>query len=168
MQWETSAMQRGEAAFPLPRRLAHFLAQGFGAGRIPVAPGTFGTLVGIPLYIAMSALAPWLYVLAIGLLFVLGVWIAEVTGRDLGAHDHPSIVWDEVVGFLITLFLAPTGWAWVIAGFALFRLFDIWKPYPIRHIDRRLANGLGCMLDDALAGLYAWAVLQAAVYLYTA
>lgn len=161
-------MQPGEAAFPLSRRLAHFLAQGFGAGHIPVAPGTFGTLVGIPIYIALSALAPWLYAAGVALLFALGVWLAELTGHDLGAHDHPSIVWDEVVGFLITMFLAPPGWLWIAAGFVLFRLFDIWKPYPIRLIDRRLTNGFGCMLDDALAGVYALAALQGVHYLYAA
>lgn len=161
-------MQQSEAAFPLPRRLAHFVAQGFGAGRIPYAPGTFGTLVGIPFYIVLSALGPWFYAAAVVLLLALGVWLAEVTGRDLGAHDHQSIVWDEVVGYLVAMFMAPSGWISVVAGFALFRLFDIWKPYPIRLIDRRLANGLGCMLDDTLAGIYACAVLQAAVYLYTA
>ncbi len=157
-----------ETPVPFARRLVHFLAQGFGAGRIPFAPGTFGTLVGIPFYIVLSALAPWLYGASVALMLALGVWLAEVTGRDLGTHDHQTIVWDEVVGFLITMFLAPPGWLWIAAGFVLFRLFDIWKPYPIRLIDRRLANGLGCMLDDALAGVYAWAVLQAAVYLYTA
>ncbi len=150
------------------RRIIHFLAQGFGAGRIPFAPGTFGTLVGIPFYIVLSALGPWIYAAGVVLLFALGVWLAEVTGRDLGAHDHQSIVWDEVVGYLIAMFMAPSGWIWVVVGFALFRLFDIWKPYPIRLVDRRLANGLGCMLDDALAGIYACAVLQTAVYLYTA
>lgn len=161
-------MQPGEAGFPLSRRLAHFLAQGFGAGRIPVAPGTFGTLVGIPIYIALSALAPWLYAAGVTLLFALGVWLAELTGHDLGAHDHQSIVWDEIVGFLITMFLAPPGWLWIAAGFILFRLFDIWKPYPIRLIDRRLTNGFGCMLDDVLAGIYALAALQVAHYLYAA
>lgn len=157
-----------ETPAPFARRLVHFLAQGFGAGRIPFAPGTFGTLVGIPFYIVLSALPPWLYGVSVALMLALGVWLAEVTGRDLGAHDHQTIVWDEIVGYLIAMFLAPSGWAWAAAGFALFRLFDIWKPYPIRLIDRRLANGLGCMLDDVLAGVYAWAVLQAAVYLYTA
>ncbi len=161
-------MRPDEAAFSLPRRLAHFIAQGFGAGRASVAPGTFGTLVGIPIYMVMSALGPWLYVIGVALMFGLGVWLAGVTGRDLGAHDHPSIVWDEVVGFLITMLLAPPGWLWIAAGFVLFRLFDIWKPYPIRLIDRRLANGLGCMLDDVLAGVYALAVLQGANILYAA
>ncbi len=125
-------------------------------------------LAAVPVYLVQSGLPPVGYAIVVTLMFALGVWLADVTGRDLGSHDHSSIVWDEVVGYLITMFLAPTGWIWVAIGFALFRLFDIWKPYPIRFIDRRLTNGFGCMFDDALAGFYAWAVLQAAVYLYTA
>lgn len=155
-------MPSGDPAFPLLRRALHWLAQGFGAGRLPYAPGTFGTLAAVPLYLLLMGLAPWLYAAVVALLFALGVWAANVAGRDLGAHDHRTVVWDEVVGFLIAMFLAPPGWTWIAAGFALFRLFDIWKPWPIRLIDRRLENGLGCMLDDALAGLYALAVLQAA------
>jgi phosphatidylglycerophosphatase A len=150
------------------RKIIHFLAQGFGVGRLPYAPGTFGTLLGIPVYLLLSGLTPWLYAAAMAALFALGVWAASVTGRDLGAHDHSSIVWDEVVGFLIAMFLAPPGWLWIAVGFGLFRLFDIWKPWPIRFVDRRLANGLGCMLDDALAGVYAGVVLHVAVYLYSA
>ena len=144
------------------RRAVHWLAQGFGAGRLPYAPGTFGTLAAVPIYLLLMGLAPWLYAAVVLLLFAFGVWAANVTGRDLGAHDHQSIVLDEVVGFLITMFLAPPGWMWVAAGFVLFRLFDTWKPYPIRLIDRQLKNGFGCMLDDVLAGVYALLVLQAA------
>ncbi len=161
-------MSAAEPSYSRPRRLVHFLAQGFGAGRIRFAPGTFGTLAAVPIYFLFSLLTPIVYAVGVIGLFALGVWLADVTGRDLGAHDHPSIVWDEIVGFLITMFLAPPGWLWVVAGFLLFRLFDIWKPYPIRLVDRRLTNGFGCMLDDALAGLYALAALQGVVYLYTA
>ena len=160
-------MPAADPSRPLPRRLIHFLAQGFGAGRIPYAPGTFGTLVGVPLYLVLSGLPPVAYAAVVVGLFGLGVWLAEVTGHDLGAHDHPSIVWDEIVGYLTTMFLAPPGWMWMIVGFFLFRLFDIWKPFPIRQIDRQLANGLGCMLDDALAGIYALAGLQGIFYLST-
>ncbi len=153
--------------FPLSRRAVHWLAQGFGAGRLPYAPGTFGTLVGVPFYLLLTGLTPWLYAAMVTALFVLGVWAADVTGRDLGAHDHPSIVWDEVVGYLITMFLAPPDWLWLIVGFALFRLFDIWKPWPIGLVDRHWSNGLGCMLDDALAGVYALTALQGTHALYT-
>ncbi len=155
-------MPTSDTTLTSSRRVVHWLAQGFGAGRLPYAPGTFGTLVAVPVYLLLSPLAPIVYAAAVMGLFALGVWLAEVTGHDLGAHDHPSIVWDEIVGYLITMFLAPPGWMWMVAGFFLFRLFDIWKPYPIRLVDRRLANGLGCLLDDVLAGVYALLVLQVA------
>src|SRR3990172_9218817 len=145
---------------PLPRRLIHFLAQGFGAGRIPFAPGSFGTLVAVPVYLLLAGFAPVVYAAAVMGLFTLGVWLTGVAGRDLGAHDHRSIVWDEIVGYLVAMFLAPAGWGWMLAGFLLFRLFDIWKPYPVGEVDRRVAGGLGCMLDDALAGVYALLVMQ--------
>ncbi len=160
-------MSATDPSRPLPRRLVRLLAQGFGAGRIPFAPGTFGTLTAVPLYLLLAGLTPTVYAAVVALLFGLGVWAADVAGRDLGAHDHPSIVWDEIVGYLITMFLAPAGWVWLVAGFLLFRLFDIWKPFPIRRIDRQLTNGLGCMLDDVLAGVYALAVLQGISYLST-
>lgn len=159
-------MSNNDTTFTPFRRAVHWLAQGFGAGRIPYAPGTFGTLVAVPIYLLLTGLAPWLYGAVVLLLFVVGVWAAGVTGHDLGAHDHQSIVLDEVIGFLITMFLAPPGWMWIVVGFVLFRLFDTWKPYPIYLIDRRLNNGLGCMLDDVLAGVYALVVLQGAAYLY--
>ncbi|MEW6331025.1 MAG: phosphatidylglycerophosphatase A [Pseudomonadota bacterium] len=147
------------------RKLVHFLAFGFGAGKAPVAPGTFGTLAAIPLYLLLMYL-PWpLYAAIVLGMFALGVWLCQVTERDLGVHDHPGIVWDEIVGYLITMFMAPAGWVWIVAGFVLFRLFDIWKPFPIRQLERRIQGGFGNMLDDALAGFYALAVLQGLVYL---
>lgn len=143
-----------------PRRVIHFLAFGFGAGRMPLAPGTFGTLAAVPLYLLLMGAPPPVYAVVVLGLFAGGVWLCRETERDLGVHDHPGIVWDEIVGYLITMFMAPAGWPWVVAGFLLFRLFDIWKPFPIRQIERRIRGGLGNMLDDALAGLYAWAALQ--------
>lgn len=149
----------------LRRKLVHFLAFGFGAGRIPVAPGTFGTLAAIPVYLLLMH-APWPAYAAIVLgMFALGVWLCHATERDLGVHDHPGIVWDEIVGYLITMFTAPDGWEWIVLGFVLFRLFDIWKPFPIRQLERRIQGGLGNMLDDALAGFYSLAGLQGIVYL---
>ena len=147
------------------RRLVHFLAFGFGSGKAPVAPGTFGTLVCIPAYLLLQPFATYIYVAVVAGLFGVGVWLCHVTERDLGVHDHPGIVWDEIVGYLITMFMAPAGWVWVAAGFLLFRLFDIWKPFPIRQIERRIQGGFGNMLDDALAAVYAWLVLQAVVRL---
>ncbi len=143
------------------------LALGFGAGAVPYAPGTAGTLLAVPMYWLASAVAPLAYAALVGLLFALGVWACQQAERRLGMHDHPAVVWDEVVGFLITMFAAPRAWVWMVAGFLLFRLFDVWKPYPIRQLERRVRGGLGTMLDDALAGLYAWVCLQALVYALT-
>ncbi len=154
-------------ASPVPvwRRIVHFLAFGFGSGKAPKAPGTFGTLVGIPAWLLLQPFATYIYVAVVAGMFVVGVWICHVTERDLGVHDHPGIVWDEIVGYLITMFLAPAGWMWMASGFVLFRLFDIWKPFPIRQIERRIQGGFGNMLDDALAAVFAWLVMQAIVRL---
>ena len=98
------------------------------------------------------------------LLFGIGAWVCHVAERQLGRRDHSSIVWDEVVGYLVTLWLAPSGWIWLAIGFGLFRLFDIWKPFPIRRLER-LPGGLGVMADDAMAGIYGFAALQAISWL---
>lgn len=142
---------------PGPRFLlahpAHFIALGFGSGLSPKAPGTVGTLVALPLYwlLADSALYwPW-----IALFLAVGVWACDVTGRALGAPDHGGMVWDEIAAFLMVLPFAPaTWWGWLLA-FALFRLFDIWKPFPIGWFDARVPGGFGVMLDDVLAAGYA-------------
>jgi phosphatidylglycerophosphatase A len=146
------------------RRLIRFAASGFGAGWAPKAPGTFGTLLAVPIYLILSQLGPVLYATAVAAMFAIGVWICGVAGRDLG-DDAPSIVWDEIVGFLIAMFMVPVGWQWILAGFALFRLFDVLKPFPIGAIERRVHGGLGTMLDDALAGTAALAILHAVVLL---
>jgi len=143
----------------------HLLAFGLGAGKFPWAPGTAGTLVAVPLYyFSLMPLPLWDYLLAVIGLFVLGVALCHVTARNLGVHDHPGIVFDEIVGFLVTMAAAPAGWVWLVFGFALFRLFDIWKPWPIRAIDRGVGGGLGIMLDDVQAGIYAWLVIQLVVF----
>jgi phosphatidylglycerophosphatase A len=142
------------------RNPVHFLAFGFGSGAMPWAPGTFGTLVAVPLYWMLAALPLWLYLVCTVLLFVIGVWLCGVTSRDLGVHDHSGIVWDEIVGFLVTMIAVPKSAVWIIAGFILFRLFDIWKPWPIRWVDRQVGGGFGIMLDDLLAGCYSLLVLQ--------
>lgn len=147
-------------------QIGFFLAHGFGSGKIPWAPGTIGTLVAIPIYLLIYPFSNLLYAAIVGIMFVFGIWLCQITEQALGAHDHPSIVWDEIVGFLITMFMVPIGWEWMIAGFLLFRAFDIWKPFPIRQIERRVRGGLGNMLDDALAAVYAWFVLQGAAYIY--
>ncbi len=147
------------------RNPAHLLAFGLGAGAAPKAPGTAGTLVAVPLYLLVSGLPLWGYLAITVAAFLAGIWICGRTAEDLGTHDHPGIVWDEVVGFLVTMTAAPAGWAWLVSGFALFRGFDILKPWPIHWLDARVGGGLGIMLDDLAAGLFAFAVLQGIAWL---
>lgn len=149
----------------LPRtiwtRPSHFLAFGCGAGAMPVMPGTFGTLVAVPLYYVLMPLPLEYYIAVVGAMLLLGIWLCHVTARDLGVHDHSGIVWDEIVGYLLTMTAAPAGWMWIAAGFVLFRLFDILKPWPIHLADRKVGGGFGIMLDDIIAGAYAWLAMQA-------
>lgn len=147
------------------RNPVHLLAFGLGSGAVPKAPGTAGTLAAVPIYLLMQPLNPWVYLLVVLLMALLGVWLCGRTSADLGVHDHGGIVWDEWVGFLLTLWLAPPGIGWVVAGFVLFRLFDIFKPWPIGWLDRQVSGGSGIMLDDLMAGLYSFLLLQAAVML---
>lgn len=148
------------------QRLLHFAAIGFGAGAVPRAPGTFGTLMAVPLYLLLRELAPPVYLAVVVVLFVAGIGICRAGQRYFAVYDHPAIVWDEIVGFLVTMVLAPPGWIWIVIGFALFRLFDIWKPFPIRILERRVQGGLGTMLDDVVAALYSFVVLQALAYYF--
>ena len=146
-----------------PQLLRHpldFLALGFGSGLLPRAPGTAGTIAAIPLYLVMQSLALPVYVSLVAVLFLLGIPICAHTAKRLGVHDHPGIVWDEIVGYLVTMTFAPTGWLWVLAGFVLFRFFDVLKPWPIRWLDKKVGGGFGIMVDDLLAGIAAAAVLQ--------
>lgn len=141
------------------RNPLHLLAFGFGSGLAPKAPGTFGTLVAIPFYLLLQPLPLSAYLALVMLGFVAGIWICDRTSRDLGVHDHGGIVWDEIVGYLFTMSLAPAGGWWILAGFLLFRFFDILKPWPIRWLDLRVPGGFGIMLDDLMAGLYAGLVM---------
>ncbi|CZG54282.1 TPA: phosphatidylglycerophosphatase A family protein [Legionella pneumophila] len=142
----------------------YFIAFGFGSGLMSIAPGTWGTVAAIPLYLLMIN-AHWsIYLLWTALAFALGVWVSDRVTEDLGVHDYKGIVWDEVVGYLLTMFLAPKGISWMLIGFILFRIFDIWKPQPIRMIDHRVHGGLGIMLDDVLAAVPAWCIMQILVW----
>lgn len=144
----------------------HFLAFGFGSGASPVAPGTAGTLVAIPLYLLLAPLSLPVYLGIVLLMLLAGIWLCHVTARDIGVHDHSGIVWDEFVGYLLTMAAAPEGWLWIFVGFILFRVFDIFKPWPIGLADRHVSGGFGIMLDDVIAALYAWLSLQLVVYLW--
>jgi phosphatidylglycerophosphatase A len=139
----------------------HCLAFGFGSGLARYAPGTFGTIVAIPFYLVIARLPPALYVITVIAAFALGTWICEFVSRDLRVHDHGGIVFDEFVGYWITMFLLPMTWVWILAGFAMFRLFDIWKPGPIRWCDDHVQGGFGVMLDDVVAGVAACLALHA-------
>lgn len=138
----------------------HFLSLGLGSGLLPKAPGTAGTVLGFPLFWLLMYLPHWQQWLAIGLMFLFGVWCTTFTGRALGVNDHGAIVWDEIVAMAAVLMTVPATWGWGVAAFALFRLFDIWKPFPIGWADRRVKGGLGVMLDDGLAAVMAIIVLQ--------
>jgi len=141
---------------------AHFIAFGFGVGLAPVAPGTFGTLLAFPIYTLLAPrLDPLEFALLILALFVIGIWACERSGKALGVHDHGGMVWDETVAFLLILFLTPNQPVWQAFAFLLFRLFDIFKPAPIRHFDRSIRNGAGVMLDDLLAAFYTLLCLAA-------
>jgi phosphatidylglycerophosphatase A len=143
----------------------HLLAFGFGAGLSPKAPGTMGTVVAVLIYLVLPSMPPIIYAGLVLLSFVFGIWICAKTAEDLGVHDHGGIVWDEFVGYWITMFMAPSGLFWVLLGFVLFRLLDIVKPWPIKWADKELAGGLGIMLDDVLAGIMGALCIQALVVL---
>jgi phosphatidylglycerophosphatase A len=148
------------------RHAAHVIAIGFGAGRAPFAPGTFGTLLAWPVGWALAGAHAGLTLGLVAAFFVLGVWACGVTGRNLGIHDDGSMVWDEFVAFLLVLAILPRAFAWQAAAFVLFRTFDIVKPAPIRWFERRYTGGFGVMLDDLLAAGYTLLALALAKRLF--
>lgn len=146
----------------------HFLALGFGSGLIKPAPGTWGTLSAVPLYyLAMQTVTSQLtwYLLLTAFICIVGVYLCGKTAKDVGVHDHSAIVWDEIAGFFITMVLVPFSWQTLLAGFLLFRFFDIIKPWPIKVVDRSVHGGFGIMLDDILAGIFACSVLQLSLFI---
>lgn len=152
---------------PNLRNPVHLLAFGLGSGCAPKAPGTFGTLAAIPfwwLFLQDVPLIPYLCVLIAG--FAFGVYLCEQTSKDLGVHDHGGIVWDEWIGLWITYLALPAGIEWIIIGFALFRFFDIIKPWPIKWLDEKVHGGFGIMIDDVLAGIFALICVQGLAYIF--
>jgi phosphatidylglycerophosphatase A len=146
---------------------AGWIATGFGSGLAPKAQGTFGSLAAIVPWVLLHAVLPvWGWLLLIVASFAIGTWACNVAGRIIGVDDHRSLVWDEFVGQWIALLpvLVMPGWPWVAVGFALFRLFDVWKPWPIAWFDRRVKGGLGVMLDDVIAGIFAALALHLIQY----
>jgi phosphatidylglycerophosphatase A len=148
------------SASTILRNPVHFFAFGFGSGLVRQAPGTWGTLAAIPVYFVISDLPLIAYSAVVITAFILGVWLCGASSRALGVHDHPGIVWDEIVGYLITMTAVPLSWSSVLLGFILFRVFDIWKPWPISLLDRKVHGGFGIMIDDVLAAVYAAISLQ--------
>ncbi len=146
------------------RNPVHFLALGFGLGLAPKAPGTFGTLAALPFFLLMADLSVPVYLGILLVMALVGIYLCDRTARDMGEHDHPAIVWDEVVGMLIATLCLPAGWGWLLAAFLAFRFFDVLKPWPIRLLDRHVHGGFGIMIDDVLAGIFALGVIQGAAY----
>ena len=160
---DSTTSPRPDARFLLAHP-AHFIALGFGAGLAPVEPGTFGTLAGLALDWLLALALPPLAIAFLAIpLFFLGVWACGVAGRNLGVPDHGAFVWDEIVAFLPLAALASASLVLQLVAFALFRLFDVWKPFPIRQFEARVKGGFGVMLDDLLAACYAYLVLAIAV-----
>jgi phosphatidylglycerophosphatase A len=142
-----------------PRRPHHWIATGLGSGLAPRAPGTVGTLAAIPPYLLLAHLPLGLYLAMLALVSAIGVWACGRMASDLGDDDPACVVWDEFAGYWVAMAGAPAGWQWILAGFAVFRLFDIWKPWPLSAAERLRPAGVGIMLDDLLAGALSWATL---------
>jgi len=145
----------------------HLLSLGFGSGLLPKAPGTFGTLAAIPFYLLMAIyLSSLLYVIVTTVAFIIGIYLCQHTTNKLEVDDHPAIVWDEFVGYFITMAFVPLNLTTVALGFFFFRVFDILKPWPISVIDSRIKGGLGVMLDDVLAGCFALAAMHLCLWIF--
>ena len=162
---KTLSVEQRRALLATP---AGWLACGFGSGLTPVAQGTFGSLAAALLWLLLRELSLPIYLALLMLGFAVGVWACNVAGRAVGVDDHRSLVWDEFIGqwialipLLVPALLPASGFAWwmLLAGFALFRLFDVWKPWPISWLDRHLKGGMGVMVDDVVAGVFAAVVL---------
>lgn len=144
---------------------AHLLALGFGTGLSPKAPGTVGTIVGLPLYYCIQHQSSYLQFAIIATAFIIGIYLCDKTGKALGVSDHGGIVWDEIVAMMLVLTITPFSVTWWAVAFVLFRLFDIWKPFPIRQCDAKLKGGFGVMFDDLLAAVYAILILRALLWI---
>lgn len=137
-----------------------FLAFGFGSGLSKIMPGTMGTLAALPLYYFLADLPILAFLGVIVVSFILGCYLCEKASKALHVHDHPGIVWDEFVGLWITFILVPFAWQTMLAGFVLFRIFDMAKPWPIKWVDKHVHGGFGIMVDDVLAGIAACGCLH--------
>ena len=142
-----------------------FLGLGFGFGLFLRAPGTFGTMAALPIYWLMNHLPFVTYLIILLITFIVGIWTCQKAADWLEEDDPSAVVWDEITGYLVTMVVAPSNWQWMLIGFILFRFFDIFKPWPIGYVDRRLHGGLGIMLDDVIAGALASTIMQCLCYI---
>lgn len=151
-------------SLPIPaavwRDPLYFAAFGLGSGAMPFAPGTFGTLLAIPFYLLLRPFPLSAYLTFVILFIIFSAWISDRISREIHTHDHPGMCIDEFAGFFVTMIGAPAGWIWVVLGFLLFRLFDIWKPWPINVIDEKVHGGFGMILDDIVAGIFAMVIIH--------
>jgi len=149
---------------PIPNSIwhkpTHFIAFGFGAGALPWAPGTFGTLLAIPFYLALRPLPLIAYIIAVILIALGSIWLCEKVSKEIQVEDHQGMCLDEFVGYFVTMTGVPFGLGWIILGVILFRIFDILKPWPIQQIDAKMKGGAGMILDDVLAGIYSCIILH--------
>lgn len=143
----------------------HFIGCGFGVGAIPIFPGTFGTLLALPIYFVIQPLPLLIYIVITVILNLVGIWICGKINQDFGTTDHSAAVWDEIASFLIVMIAVPPTWYFILMGFLLFRIFDIWKPWPISWLDKNIHGGLGVMLDDIAAAIISWIILQVLVFI---
>lgn len=155
---QTEESQTQEQKFNMCNKV-HLLATGFGSGLLPVSPGTFGTVAAIPFYLCFVHSPDWAFWLFTLLTCLVGPYICGKAADDIGVHDHKSIVWDEFAGFFITMCFVPFTWMNVLAGFILFRFFDIIKPWPISWLDKHVHGGTGIMIDDIVAGIISAGIL---------
>lgn len=138
----------------------YFFAFGLGSGAMPFAPGTFGTLMAIPFYLALTSLSLSAYIYFVIFFIILSSIVSHLVSREIHIHDHPGMCIDEFAGFFVTMINAPQGWKWILLGFLLFRFFDIVKPWPINFLDRHVSGGFGMVLDDVVAGIFSCLIIQ--------
>ena len=166
MKFITDMQNRYQTIPPVPKAVwrhpLYFIAFGFGSGAVPFMPGTFGTLLAIPFYLLLSMLPLSTYLIFVLLFIAFTSWLCDHISRATSTHDHPGMCIDEFAGFFVAMIAAPAGWWWILTGFLLFRLFDIWKPWPISYADENIHGGFGMVFDDVLAGVYVFAIIQIA------
>lgn len=163
-QFDSLSFRKAFEQADIPGKVALCLSTWFGTGLLPKAPGTFGTLGGAPLLFGMQYLGTISTGVCIGVFVLIAIWSSGLTQRILGRHDPSEVVIDEAAGLLLTFFLVPLSWGGLILGFILFRLFDIFKPFPIKRLEK-ISGGKGIVLDDLLAGLYANLALRVILFL---